>query len=385
MFLTIRAIARALLAAAAVTAVALTSQPAASAAASTASTGWSILPTPDPARTNISHLYAVSCSSAAACTAVGDYVSSSGAQVTLAERWNGATGTWAIELTPNPAAYNSSQLTAVSCPSSSTCIAVGSTDYGVRTLAERWNATTGTWTILPSGTGGEGWLQGVSCSSSAACTAVGSAAFNGALAERWNGVTWSVQQMTSPRDSGLSAVSCPASTDCTAVGSLGTGGGTFAEQWNGTTDTWTEQATVSPTGNSFLNGVSCSAPAACTAVGNYEINSSPWVTLAERWNGTNWVQQPTPSSTTGIAVALEGVSCPSPASCTAAGYYYPSPGQQTLAEHWNGTAWSIQPTPNPVGASSSQLNGVSCPPSAPCTAAGYYRTFAGSKTLTERS
>ena len=384
MFLLIHVIARALLVPAAVATVALTSQPAASAAAGT---GWSIQPTPNPAGTNISQLGAVSCSSAAACTAVGDYVSSSGAQVTLAERWNGATGKWTIQLPPNPAAYGSSQLNAVSCPSSSTCIAVGSTDYGMRTLAEQWNATTGTWTIQSSGTGGQGSLQGVSCSSSAACTAVGWPGFNGALAERWNGVAWLAQPMSSPLNSGLNAVSCLTSTDCTAVGNAADGGGTFAEQWNGTTNTWTEQATVSPTGNSSLDGVSCSAPAACTAVGNYQTNSSPQVTLAERWNGSTWVQQPTPSSTTGIAVALTGVSCPSAASCTAVGYYFPGSGRQTLAEQWNGTTntWKVQPTPNPVGASSSQLNGVSCPPSSPCGATGYYQTFAGPKTLAERS
>jgi hypothetical protein len=155
---------------------------------------------------------------------------------------------------------------------------------------------------------------------------------------------------------------------------------------DGTANTWTLQATVSPTGNSSLDGVSCSAPAACTVVGNYQVNSSPQVTLAERWNGTTWRQQPTPSSTTGIAVALNGVSCPSSISCTAVGYYFPG-SRQTLAEQWNATTntWKIQPTPNPVGASSSQLNGVSCPPSAPCTAAGYYKTFAGSETLAEHS
>jgi hypothetical protein len=261
MFQPTRVIARALLAPATVVAVALTTQPAASAAAvptsrsrtpgrgavaagtparlrghavsSSAGTGWLIQPTPNPTGTTISQLDAVSCSSAAACTAVGDYVSSSGGQVTLAERWNGTTGKWAIQLPPNTAAYGNSQLTAVSCPSPATCIAVGSTDNGVRTLAEQWNAATGKWTILPSGTGGEGSLQGVSCSSPTACTAVGWPGFNGALAERWNGVVWSAQQMSSPLNSGLNGVSCPTSTDCTAVGNAADGGGTFAEQWTG--------------------------------------------------------------------------------------------------------------------------------------------------------
>jgi hypothetical protein len=68
-------------------------------------------------------------------------------------------------------------------------------------------------------------------------------------------------------DSRLNAVSCPSSTHCTPVGNISVNGGTFAEQWNGSTNKWTIQHTVSPTGGSFLFGVSCSSPTACTTVG----------------------------------------------------------------------------------------------------------------------
>jgi hypothetical protein len=73
------------------------------------------------------------------------------------------------------------------------------------------------------------------------------------------------------------------------------------------------------------------------------------------------------------------VSCSSPSACTAAGYYFTAGGTQTLIESWNGSAWSIVPSPN-----ASQINlllGVSCSSSSACTAVGYY----GSRqTLIER-
>jgi hypothetical protein len=44
----------------------------------------------------------------------------------------------------------------------------------------------------------------------------------------------------------------------------------------------------------------------------------------------------------------------------------------TLAEHWNGSRWAIQPTPNPTGQAPSVLSGVSCTAATACTAVGDY-------------
>ncbi len=57
-------------------------------AAVAAASGWSIQTTPNPAGGSNSILNGVSCTSASACTAVGNY-SNGTATVTLAERWNG--------------------------------------------------------------------------------------------------------------------------------------------------------------------------------------------------------------------------------------------------------------------------------------------------------
>jgi hypothetical protein len=61
------------------------------------------------------------------------------------------------------------------------------------------------------------------------------------------------------------------------------------------------QSTPNPSGALFseLNGVSCASASACTAVGYYGISFNGFTynegTLAEAWNGTTWVIQPTPS------------------------------------------------------------------------------------------
>jgi hypothetical protein len=58
----------------------------------------------------------------------------------------------------------------------------------------------------------------------------------------------------------------------------------------------------------------------------------------------------------------------------------------TLVEHWNGSKWSVQATPNPSSASSSQLEGISCTSATRCTAAGLYTISSGpSFTLAEHS
>jgi hypothetical protein len=81
----------------------------------------------------------VSCSTATACTAAGDDYTPGPFYSTLAERWNGTK--WAIEATPNPTGATQSFLFAVSCPSATACTAAGDyqTSSGAqKTLAERY-------------------------------------------------------------------------------------------------------------------------------------------------------------------------------------------------------------------------------------------------------
>ena len=359
--------------------------------------GWSLQSSPDPTGATESYLagapYAggthVSCSSSTACTGVGFYTNSSGTPSTLAERWNGTE--WSIQSTPNPSGAKESYLHGVSCSSSTACTAVGhyKNSAGVYvTLAERWNGTE--WIIQSTpnpSEAKEAFLEDVSCSSSTTCTAVGFYVSGkdvpSTLAEQWNGTEWSVQSTPNPTgatQSEFRGMSCSSSTACTAVGwyKSGSGYAALAERWNGTE--WSIQSVAKPTGAtySWFGGVSCSLSTACTAVGEYINSSGADVTLAERWNGTEWAVQSTPNPSGATTNVLVGISCSSSTACIAVGYDKNSSGTYvTLAERWNGTEWLLQLTPNPTGATESELSGVSCSSSILCTAVGYDKNSSG--------
>ena len=95
---------------------------------------WAVLPSPIPSGATSSTFTSVSCTSSAACIAVGGYESSAGS-FTLAERFNGAT--WSIQRTPNPSGSTQSVLNSVACTSPSECTAVGSSGPTARGAVQR--------------------------------------------------------------------------------------------------------------------------------------------------------------------------------------------------------------------------------------------------------
>ena len=190
------------------------------------------------------------------------------------------------------------------------------------------------------------------------------------LAEAWDGSNWKIQPTPNPAGatgSQLNGVSCTSPSACTAVGYYFNSGGdavTLAERWDGSS--WKIQTTPSNGSDPFsgLYGVSCTSATACTAVGaSVDVNVA--ATLAERWDGTSWTIEPTPNQNR--YSQLSGVSCTSATACTAV-------GTGPIAERWDGTSWTIQPTPNPSGSLSSPLSGVSCASATACTAVGDYFT-----------
>jgi hypothetical protein len=95
---------------------------------------------------NGSQVLGVSCTSASACEAVGDYRNRLGTPSPIAESWNGRA--WRLQNVPSPpAATGGGDLVSVSCTSASICRAAGSystTDVQA-TLAESWNGSS--WTV----------------------------------------------------------------------------------------------------------------------------------------------------------------------------------------------------------------------------------------------
>ena len=109
------------------------------------------------------------------------------------------------------------------------------------------------------------------------------------------------------------------------------------------------QAIPGPAGSpdSRLGGVSCRSATDCTAVGTYSGTSAAEQTLAEHWDGSNWAVQPTPNPV-GMSAELDAVSCASSTSCTAVGVSITQssrPHSRPLAEHWDGSSWTIQYVP----------------------------------------
>jgi hypothetical protein len=330
-----------------------------------ASSGWTVQPVP-PAR-NVAYLTSVSCASAVACVGVG-----LGDKARIVYGWDG-TG-WTRRSVPKPAASRA-EFMAVSCDNAGHCMAVGDEygSHGYQPFAERMTGRS--WAIVPVppvAGAGQAEPDAISCPEETWCTAVGEDQTSSALAENWNGTTWTTQA-TPALGTGitqLNSISCTSVSFCVAVGAEinPVEGPTTAvtEIWNGTN--WTAEPVPPPLSTAYqsdLTGTSCSSPSACTAVGYYNV-SGKVQPAALRWNGTAWADQAFPVNTTVL-----WVSCPSATSCTAAGENAATAPAAPQIFHWNGTVWTRTSTPKPTE-SSGYLDGISCPRPGFCMAVGAY-------------
>jgi len=307
---------------------------------------------------------------------------------TLTEHWNGSN--WSVINSPN-VGTNPSLLYATAASSTNDVWAVGlSYNPGnpSQTLIEHWNGKK--WKVVSSPNAGSGSnsLYGVAASSPRDVWAVGYYNNNGSiqtLIEHWNGRKWAV--ISSPNSgagSTLSGVTAISKKDAWAVGEYSNGGveQTLTEQWNG--KIW--QIVASPnsgqSGNS-LAGVAAASSTDVWAVGFF--SASTRQTLFEHWNGTQWSVVSSPNVPASDNV-LAGVSVISSTNVWAVGTFSAQGGgfNQTLTEQWNGTSWSIVPSPN-VGPGNSSLNGVATiPANSQIWAVGSHDSNSGvPQTLTE--
>jgi hypothetical protein len=103
--------------------------------------------------------------------------------------------------------------------------------------------------------------------------------------------------------------------------------------------------------NDILSGVSAISNSDVWAVGSYSSSDGNNIasTIAEHWNGTSWSVVPTPNVGTGGSV-LQAVSAFSSNDVWAVGESNASGEASydtTLIEHYNGSNWSVIPSPNP--------------------------------------
>jgi hypothetical protein len=193
------------------------------------SKGWSITKTPNVAGSGYTTLTGVSCPAVNKCVAVGGYTTAP-SPLAIAETWNGST--WAIKTLPSPAGAAGTFPQAVSCSSATACTAVGNYYNGADNVPLAQTLTGTTWSVkaVPAPAGAfYGSLNAVSCPAAGDCVATGystrsdTATTNTTttLAAAWNGHSWALQ--ASPKPSGaqqsyLLGVSCPQSASCEAVG-----------------------------------------------------------------------------------------------------------------------------------------------------------------------
>jgi hypothetical protein len=286
---------------------------------------------PIPRGSRGSQLSGISCPSRTSCVAVGYTTDPNGHQLPLVERWN--RGSWSAEtIRPFPGP-GGSELASVSCPSTDTCTAIGSSNG--QPLVERWNGHS--WSrqeAVPLPGASASFLDSVSCASPQRCLAVGSYRDENRhlhpVAEIWDGSAWSITpppyspSRTSADLTGVSRVSVHV---CIAVA------GGIIQRWDGSR--WSPE--TSRHNHIHLQAVSCTSQSSCMAVGRYLApgDDGPY---AEVWNGRRWsTRRPQPPGTEDEFLA---VSCAAPGRCAAAGQGIPHDLFAALSEHWDGRHWT---------------------------------------------
>lgn len=280
--------------------------------------------------------------------AVGDSGNS-----TLSLHWDGSQ--WTTVSTPSPG--STPTLRAVSATSSTNVWAVGDSGNGTEgSLTMRWDGAQ--WNVVPSPNPQMNFLNltGVTALSPSDAWAVGVYDVRGnwrALTMHWDGSDWTVVAAPSPDPviNVLYGVAASSASDVWAVGSGG-GAGSLAVRWDGSA--WTRSLTPNEgTGNNVLTAISARSSQDIWAVGNAQDRS-----LSLHFDGSAWTIVPSPNREYGVR--LEDVVAIGENDAWAVGWSGSngSVDDENVAMHWDGTAWSIVPTPQPGGADVDRLLAV---------------------------
>ncbi len=104
-----------------------------------------------------------------------------------------------------------------------------------------------------------------------------------------------------------------------------------------------------------LYGIDALSATNIWAVGSSGAGAKPLVLHS---NGNKW--SIVPSVDKGSTIELYDITVVNAKNAWAVGYYLPSGGghNRTLIEHWNGTKWTVVPSPNPISGADNFLKGV---------------------------
>ncbi len=148
-------------------------------------------------------------------------------------------------------------------------------------------------------------------------------------------------------DNVLTAVVAVAPTDVWAVGFDDRG--TLTEHWDGSAWTVVASPNASPRMNNLF-GVAAISTSDVWAVGDaFDSSSVTYHTLIEHWDGSTWSVIPSPN--VGLDTnELLAVTAISAQDVWAVGDYFQDGDQgrtgRTLTEHWDGASWSVVPSPS---------------------------------------
>ncbi|GAA2018450.1 hypothetical protein GCM10009839_13290 [Catenulispora yoronensis] len=365
---------------AATAATAATVAPAAPASADAAptATGWTAVSAPPQgqnaflvaaASTADADAWAVGSQGGAATTNLGSKV--------LIDHWNGSAWTQA---TAPAIAFPTAGLDAVSASGPNDAWAVGQMRqqrYQFNPLALHWNGSA--WSPVSISVLGSTTVVGVADISPTDAYAFGTWTHDGQAAH-WDGTAWTNFSPPQPDNNNmggaLTAISADGPDDVWMTGSALEQIGANAYQyepysvhWNGSAWSLVPMPTV---GSSNVNavdnlyGLKANSPTDVWAVGTAGVigTTGSYSTLIEHWNGTVWTKVPSPN--TGTDPLLHAVTTANAANSVWAVGDSVIPGttqRQSLTLHWNGSTWSIVPSPNAPGLPTT-LSGVTTTPGA---------------------
>jgi hypothetical protein len=281
-----------------------------------------------------------------------------------------AAGGWTIASVP-PTGQNAN-LSGVAAPSDTNAWAVGDsngrayTGLGSKALIDHWNGTAWSQATAPT-IPGSADLLGVSSSGANDAWAIGYYRIQRytfyPLALQWNGTAWTTSASATsalPGDTVLNGVTDINPTDAYAFGDNSPLASGELAHWNGTT--WSQVTYPLPTNTGYdqtLNAISADGPNDVWAIGEYLLQVSQtnlrWETFALHWNGSTWSDVPmplVPGSDNLFTYQINSMDAISPTNVWAVGGSgdnaspYGGTPSNTLIEHWNGTAWSVVPSPS---------------------------------------
>lgn len=214
-------------------------------------------------------------------------------------------------------------------------------------------ATGATWTVVasPNPSAQANYLTSLAPITSTDVWAVGAwyrpSGTPGTLTEHWDGTKWNL--VPSPNATGgyneLYGAAAVSSNDVWAVGyhniALYGSEKTMALHWNGSVWSIVKTRNIGTDANEF-KAVDAVASNDVWAVGfGHSSSNLSAVPLAEHWDGTKWSLARTPDLGGGYGI-FNGVAALSANDVWAVG----SHDDETLIEHWDGTAWKVVSSPN---------------------------------------